>query len=214
MKIKLVVVDNRILFYDGIKLICQQDPAFEIVGVADNLKTAIKVITDTQPNIVLFEADLPNLDPLEFAQHVLNIVPSCKLAILTMHASQMLIKRLLAAGVKGLILKNTSAKDFLAMLHQLAQDEIVISASVAQKMAISQIKNKKNFESPFEVLTNRELQIMTMICKGLNINEISENLFISDKTVHTYRYKIYKKLNIDSDIKLTHLAIRHHLITI
>ncbi|EPL9499153.1 ATP-binding cassette domain-containing protein [Klebsiella pneumoniae] len=112
--------------------------------------------------------------------------------------------------LENIISKGAAPQEVVNAIRCVASGQRYIASDIAQQMALSQIEPEKT-ESPFASLSERELQIMLMITKGQKVNEISEQLNLSPKTVNSYRYRMFSKLNIHGDVELTHLAIRHGL---
>lgn len=118
--------------------------------------------------------------------------------------------RVMQAGAAGYLSKGAAPQEVVNAIRTVHAGQRYIASDIAQQMALSQIEPEKT-ESPFASLSERELQIMLMITKGQKVNEISEQLNLSPKTVNSYRYRMFSKLNIHGDVELTHLAIRHGL---
>jgi two-component system invasion response regulator UvrY len=132
-----------------------------------------------------------------------------KVIMLTVHTENPLPAKVMQAGAAGYLSKGAAPQEVNAIRSVFAGQRYIAS-DIAQQMALSQIEPEKT-ESPFASLSERELQIMLMITKGQKVNEISEQLNLSPKTVNSYRYRMFSKLNIHGDVELTHLAIRHGL---
>ena len=128
--------------------------------------------------------------------------------MLTVHTENPLPAKVMQAGAAGYLSKGAAPQEVVSAIRSVYSGQRYIASDIAQQMALSQIEPEKT-ETPFASLSERELQIMLMITKGQN--EISEQLNLSPKTVNSYRYRMFSKLNIHGDVELTHLAIRHGL---
>ena len=133
-----------------------------------------------------------------------------KVIMLTVHTENPLPAKVMQAGAAGYLSKGAAPQEVVNAIRSVFAGQRYIASDIAQQMALSQIEPEKT-ESPFASLSERELQIMLMITKGQKVNEISEQLNLSPKTVNSYRYRMFSKLNIHGDVELTHLAIRHGL---
>ena len=133
-----------------------------------------------------------------------------KIIMLTVHTENPLPAKVMQAGAAGYLSKGAAPQEVVSAIRSVYSGQRYIASDIAQQMALSQIEPEKT-ESPFASLSERELQIMLMITKGQKVNEISEQLNLSPKTVNSYRYRMFSKLNIHGDVELTHLAIRHGL---
>ncbi|MDU7912743.1 MAG: UvrY/SirA/GacA family response regulator transcription factor [Klebsiella grimontii] len=138
------------------------------------------------------------------------VVADAKVIMLTVHTENPLPAKVMQAGAAGYLSKGAAPQEVVNAIRCVASGQRYIASDIAQQMALSQIEPEKA-ESPFASLSERELQIMLMITKGQKVNEISEQLNLSPKTVNSYRYRMFSKLNIHGDVELTHLAIRHGL---
>ncbi len=110
----------------------------------------------------------------------------------------------------GYLTKESGAQEMAAAIRKVAKGEKYLSAEIAQKMAINSLEDDKG--SPFDMLSEREMQVMLMITSGLNVQDISERLFLSSKTINGYRYRTFEKLGIKNDVELTYLAMKYKII--
>ena len=117
---------------------------------------------------------------------------------------------LLKAGAKGYITKGAPITEMVRAINKVMQGGKYFSADIAEQLASSYLSDTQ--QSPFDALSEREMQVAMMVVNCISAQEIADKLFVSVKTVNTYRYRIFEKLNIDSDVKLTHLAMRYGLI--
>lgn len=129
--------------------------------------------------------------------------------MLTIHTENPLPAKVMQAGAAGYLSKGAAPQEVVNAIRSVHAGQRYIASDIAQQMALSQLEPET--ETPFSCLSDRELQIMLMITKGKKVNEISEQLNLSPKTVNSYRYRMFSKLNISGDVELTHLAIRHGL---
>ncbi|HET8729782.1 MAG TPA: LuxR C-terminal-related transcriptional regulator, partial [Moraxellaceae bacterium] len=119
--------------------------------------------------------------------------------------------RLLKAGAAGYLTKGAALDEMVKAIRLVASGQRYISPEIAQQLALKNLDEEKG--SPFEALSEREMQITMMIVNCQKVQEISDRLFLSPKTVNSYRYRIFEKLGIDSDVELTLLAVRHGLLS-
>lgn len=127
--------------------------------------------------------------------------------MLTIYTENPLPAKVMQAGACGYLSKGAAPQDVVTAIRAVHSGQRYIASDIAQQMALGQLEPPT--ETPFSCLSERELQIMIMITKGQKVNEISEQLHLSPKTVNSYRYRMFSKLNISGDVELTHLAIRH-----
>ncbi len=153
---------------------------------------------------------MPGIGGLEATRKIARSTADVKIIMLTVHTENPLPAKVMQAGAAGYLSKGAAPQEVVSAIRSVYSGQRYIASDIAQQMALSQIEPEKT-ESPFASLSERELQIMLMITKGQKVNEISEQLNLSPKTVNSYRYRMFSKLNIHGDVELTHLAIRHGL---
>ncbi len=110
----------------------------------------------------------------------------------------------------GYLTKESGAEEMAAAIRKVAKGEKYLSAEIAQKMAINSLQESQ--DSPFDLLSEREMQVMLMITSGMNVQDIADRLFLSSKTINGYRYRMFEKLGIKNDVELTYLAMKHRII--
>jgi two-component system invasion response regulator UvrY len=156
------------------------------------------------------DMNMPGIGGLEATRKIARAYVDTKVIMLTVHTENPLPARVMQAGAAGYLSKGAAPQEVVNAIRSVHAGQRYIASDIAQQMALSQIEPEKT-ESPFASLSERELQIMLMITKGQKVNEISEQLNLSPKTVNSYRYRMFSKLNIHGDVELTHLAIRSNI---
>ena len=141
---------------------------------------------------------------------MLRYNPDVKVIVLTVHTENPFPTKVMQAGASGYLTKGAGPDEMVNAIRMVHSGQRYISPEIAQQMALSQFSSAS--ENPFAELSERELQIMMMITKGQKVTDISEQLNLSPKTVNSYRYRLFSKLDISGDVELTHLAIRHGMI--
>ena len=153
---------------------------------------------------------MPGIGGLEATRKLLRSNPDVKVLVLSAFDDELFPSRLLQAGACGYITKGTAIEEVVKAIRAVKAGQLFISPDIAQKLALKHISGED--ESPFEVLSERELQVSIMITSGEKVQHIADKLCVSPKTVNSYRYRIFKKLGIKSDVELTHLAMRYGLL--
>lgn len=208
--IKVVLVDDHQLVRTGVKLILEGTGNVRIVGEAESGEAAITVVEETRPDVVLMDISMPGMGGLEATRKLLAAHPGLKVVVLSVHVEEPFPSRFMKVGASGYLTKDCAVEEMLAAITTVHEGGRYIGAEVARKMAMHHIPGGAS--SPFERLSDRELQVMMMVIRGAKVTEISEKLFISTKTVNTYRYRVFEKLGVKNDVELTHLAMRHGII--
>ncbi|WP_229465741.1 UvrY/SirA/GacA family response regulator transcription factor [Escherichia coli] len=202
--INVLLVDDHELVRAGIRRILEDIKGIKVVGEASCGEDAVKWC---RANAVM---SMPGIGGLEATRKIARSTADVKIIMLTVHTENPLPAKVMQAGAAGYLSKGAAPQEVVSAIRSVYSGQRYIAYDIAQQMALSQIEPEKT-ESPFASLSERELQIMLMITKGQKVNEISEQLNLSPKTVNSYRYRMFSKLNIHGDVELTHLAIRHGL---
>ncbi|UBB14332.1 UvrY/SirA/GacA family response regulator transcription factor [Pantoea eucrina] len=208
--ISLLLVDDHALVRAGIRRILEDIKGLVIAGEAACGEDAVKWCRQHTVNVVLMDMNMPGIGGLEATRKIVRYNPDIRIIMLTIHTENPLPARVMQAGASGYLSKGAAPQEVVSAIRAVHAGQRYIASDIAQQMALSQIEPQKA-ESPFSCLSERELQIMLMITRGQKVTEISEQLNLSPKTVNSYRYRMFSKLNISGDVELTHLAIRHGL---
>ena len=208
--IKLLLVDDHDLVRIGISRILNDVDGFKVIGEAQNGEQAIKICRKTPPDIVLMDMSMPGIGGLEATKQILRISEDIRVVALSVHKENPFPAKVMRMGAFGYLTKDADPQEMIRALQKVARGQKYIAPEIAQEIAIGQLD--LNDDDPFKSLSERELQIMLMLTKGTKVPAIAVQLNISAKTVNTYRYRMFEKLNVSSDVELTHLALRHKLI--
>jgi two-component system invasion response regulator UvrY len=208
--IKVFLVDDHELVRTGIRRILEDVRGIKVVGEAHSGEDAVKWCRTEQADIVLMDMNMPGIGGLEATKKILRFNPDMKVIVLTIHTENPFPTKVMQAGAAGYLTKGAGPDEMVNAIRMVQSGQRYLSPEIAQQMALSQFT--PNSENPFKELSERELQIMMMITKGEKVTDISEQLNLSPKTVNSYRYRLFSKLNISGDVELTHLAIRHGIL--
>jgi two-component system invasion response regulator UvrY len=207
--ISVLLVDDHELVRAGIRRILEDIKGIKVVGEAQCGEDAVKWCRGNSADIILMDMNMPGIGGLEATRKIVRYTPDIKIIMLTIHTENPLPAKVMQAGAAGYLSKGAAPQEVINAIRSVHAGQRYIASDIAQQMALSQLEPQA--ENPFSTLSERELQIMLMITKGKKVNEISEQLNLSPKTVNSYRYRMFTKLNISGDVELTHLAIRHGL---
>lgn len=208
--IKVFLVDDHELVRTGIRRILEDVRGIKVVGGADSGEDAVKWCRTEQADIVLMDMNMPGIGGLEATKKILRFNPDMKVIVLTIHTENPFPTKVMQAGAAGYLTKGAGPDEMVNAIRMVQSGQRYLSPEIAQQMALSQFT--PDSENPFKELSERELQIMIMITKGEKVTDISEQLNLSPKTVNSYRYRLFSKLDISGDVELTHLAIRHGIL--
>ncbi|HQV41786.1 MAG: UvrY/SirA/GacA family response regulator transcription factor [Moraxellaceae bacterium] len=208
--IKVLVVDDHDLVRMGITRMLSDITGISVVGEAANGEDCLRVSRELDPHVVLMDIKMPGIGGLEATRKLLQQSPDVRVLAVTVCDEEPFPSRLLKAGAAGYLTKGAALEEMVHAIRAVASGQRYISPEIAQRLALSSLEEEKI--SPFDDLSEREMQISMMIVSCQKVQEISDRLFLSPKTVNSYRYRIFEKLGIESDVELTLLAVRHGLL--
>jgi two-component system invasion response regulator UvrY len=183
-----------------------------VAGQASSGEEAVRMVREKNPHIVLMDVRMPGIGGLEATKKIMKVNPHTKIIALTVCGDEPFPSKFLQAGAVGYLTKDADTKEMIQAIKSLysGKSKHYIGPDVAQQLALKNVATPNG--SPLDILSERELQIMMMITSGQKVQKISDKLCLSPKTVNSYRYRIFDKLGVGSDVELTHLAIRHKVL--
>lgn len=208
--IKLLIVDDHDLVRTGLRNILSSAPEIQIVAEAASGEEGIRLARQHQPDIILMDVGLPGLSGLEASERILKALPGCRIIVLTSYTEPPLPARLLDVGASAYLTKSCDARELIVAVRAVARGERYIGSEIAQQLALSLLPGTP--ASPFQDLTARELEVMMMLTQGMKMPAVAEVLNVSPKTIATYKYRIYDKVGVSSEVELLHLALRYKLV--
>ena len=208
--IRLMVVDDHELVRIGLRHILADYPALHIAGEATDGETAIRMNRELRPDVVLLDIGLPGLSGFEVTTRLKQACPELGVIILTVHEQSPYPAQLLDAGASGYITKGCPATELVQAINTVARGGRHIGSRVAQQMALQMLPGSE--KSPFDGLSAREMEVMLMLADGRKIADIADIMHLSPKTIATYKYRIFDKLNTRSDVGMTRMALRYGIV--
>ncbi|MDP4225112.1 MAG: response regulator transcription factor [Bacteroidota bacterium] len=210
---KIVIVDDHALFRNGLKLLLSSFKDIDIVGEASNGKDLLDLLQHTEPDIVLMDINMPEMDGVEATRLALEQHPGLKIISLSMYGEEEYYYKMIDAGVKGFLLKNSDITDVKQAIETVAEGGNYFS----EELLYSVVKNirKVSFnENNNAGLSEREIEVLCQICKGLSNFEIADQLHISKRTVDKHRANLLEKTGSKNTANLVMYAIKHKLIEV
>ena len=198
---KIMLVEDHVLFREGLKSLIDAQPDLSVVAEAGSVKEAIKKAKEHLPELVLMDIGLPDGSGLDATKAILSAQPDTTVLIITIHEGDNLLIEAVRAGAKGYLLKNIQSKNLLAAIRGIERGEAAISRRMTYRVLdeltrVSALPGQS--DSGLEQLTPREMEILKEVGKGYSNREIAKSLFISENTVKTHVYAIYRKLNLEN----------------
>jgi two-component system invasion response regulator UvrY len=204
--ISVLLVDSHELVRTGIEALLNAAEDIAVVGVAKSGEEAVDAMATLSPDVVLMDVNMPGIGGIEASRKILQDNPEAKIITLSFNNDGPITPQLFKLGVLGFISKNSPVDEMINAIRKVMAGDCYLSADVANNLAIQSLPGY--YESPFSKLSRRESEVVDLILQGKSIKEMSELLILSDKTVNTYRYRLYDKLNIKNDVELTRLAFK------
>jgi len=209
--IKILLVEDHELVRLGVKRLLQDIPGFKIIGEACTGEDAVRLAKELIPDVILMDIQLSGISGLEAMRKIVRYNPDVKILVLTIYTQEPYPSRALQAGAAGYITKDCTTDEMIDAIRKVHSGQCYMGREIAQKLAFKHF-SKTPDAAALDRLSERELQIMLMITKGEQVQDISAKLYINSKTINGYRYSIFEKLKIKSDVEMTLLAIRLGLV--
>jgi len=208
--IRVMVVDDHRLVRLGLTRMLTDAQGIKVIGEAESGERALVVARELNPNVVLMDLRMPGIGGLEATRRLIRLDAGIRVLIVTACESDPYPSQAMKAGASGYITKGATAGDLEFAIRRVFVGHRHMSDSVAQQLALRSFDTAP--ECPFDQLSNREMQITLMVVSCRKVQQISRDLHLSPKTVNSYRYRIFEKLRVASDVELALLAVRHGVI--
>jgi len=209
--VKILLVDDHELVRSGIRLILEGISTFSVVAEVKSGEEAIRYCRHDAPDIVLMDVNMPGIGGLEATKAIARMSENIRVICISMHTENPIPAKVMQMGAFGFITKNAEPDEMVRAVHKVVAGQKYIAPEIAQQIAIGKLDLGDS--NPFDQLSDRELEITLSLVTGRRVPDIADNLNISPKTINTYRYRMFEKLEINSDVELTHLALRYKLIS-
>jgi len=214
IKIRILLADDHTILRAGLRMMLNAQPDMEVIGEAQDGKQAINATIHLQPDIVLMDITMPDMNGIEATRQIKRIAPEVKVLVLTMHENDEYVFQALRAGASGYILKEAADTELITALHVLQSGQFYLSPS-AQSVIVGDYLQRVHTgeeKDSYNSLTEREKEILKLVAEGYTNNQIAERLVISPKTVDTHRTHVMDKLNLHSRAELVKYAMRRGLL--
>ncbi len=212
--VKIVVADDHDLVRMGIARMLADVSGFDVVGEAKSGEEALTMARDLHPDVVLMDVKMPGMGGMEATRRILLHNARVKVIAVTSLSDDMFPERLMKAGACGYVTKGASFDEMIDAINTVMAGNRYMSSNVAQQLALRSFSGSKDSGSPFAALSERELQTAILIANGARVQTVADTFCVSPKTVNSYRYRIFEKLGIHSDVELTLLAVKHRILDV
>jgi two-component system response regulator NreC len=213
-KVKVLVCDDHELFREGVKALLRAEPEIEVIGEARDGRRALESVASLHPDVVLMDMEMPDLNGLEATRRIRQLEPSVKVLILTMYAEDELVARCLDAGAAGYVLKDVPASQLVYAIHSVHQGGRYMSPGALDAMIERYVKGAPRPETRYDLLTDREREVLKLLADGHSLKEVAARLGLSLKTVDVHKTNLMRKLDIHDRAGLIRYAIRNRLVRV
>lgn len=199
--IQVIIVDDHPMFRGGLRALLTTDPGMEVVGEANDAETAITLVEQLQPDVVIMDIQLPAISGIEATRRVQDMSPHIGILVVTMFEDDYSVFAAMRAGARGYVLKDANEDDILRAIRSIARGEAIFSPTIARRVmdyfaATSSTELKAVPRRSFPELTERERELLNLIARGESNTQIAETLVVSPKTVRNHISSIFSKLQV------------------
>lgn len=214
-RVRVLIVDDHAVVRAGLRMLLSADADMEIVGEAGDGADALRQARDLAPDVVLMDISMPDMNGIEATRRIKTLCPQLAVLALTMHEDDQYFFEMLAAGASGYVPKRAAPNDLISAIHAVTNGGVFLFPSVARVLVrdyLQRAEEQGSAGQSFDVLTDREREVVTCIAQGQSNQEVADHLNISVKTVSRHRENIMAKLNLHSRVELVRYAIEKGLI--
>ena len=227
--ITLMLVDDHDVVRTGLRSFLETQPGLKVIAEAKNGLQALEKARNVQPDIILMDITMPDMDGMEATQQLKKLYPECQILVLTVHADKQYFMKMLSVGASGYITKQAAADELVSAIHAVAAGHVYLQPALARWLLDDYQLLAKNVALPnrdetneekgkdavsLDILSRREREVLELVGEGLNNHDIGKRLELSPKTIARHRERIMKKLNMHSRTELVKFAIRTGLISL
>jgi two-component system response regulator NreC len=214
-KLRILLADDHIVMRTGLRALLERQPNLEVVGESENGRDTVELAASLAPDVVVMDVGMPILNGIEATKTIVTQRPATAVVILSMHADESYVMRALKAGARGYLLKDSAAADLISAIHAVSQNKSFFSPKVSRILAEDYVRvlKQKGAVDSYDLLTNREREILQLVAEGKANKEVATALNISPYTVETHRRHILEKLNLHNPAELILYAVRKGIIS-
>ena len=215
MKIKVIIADDHTIVREGLKSLLEKK-GIDVIDIAKNGREAISLAKAHQPDVVLMDISMPDLNGVEATAAIRRAVPNTKVIALSMHSSKKMIDKMIASGASGYVLKESAFDELYDAIKEVNKDNFYLTPSIARMYGGSKGKMVKDIDDmpKFKEISKKEREVLQLVAEGEKTKNIAEKLCVSIKTIETHRASIMKKLGISTIAGLTKFAIKEGIISL
>lgn len=213
--IRILIADDHGIVRQGLRSVLSRDPYFEIVGEAASGVEAVALAGKLAPHVLIIDIGMPELNGIDAASQIHKSNPEIRIIVLSMHSDETYVLRALNAGAKGYLLKDSADVDLVPAVHAVYRDKPFFSPQIAQVLLEDYMRTlqQKNLQDSYELLTEREKEVLRLFAHGKSNKEAADSLELSVNTIETHRNSLMKKLNLHNTAEIVLYAVRKKIVT-
>ena len=213
-KTRILIADDHGIVRKGLRLQLEQHEEFQVIGEAADGREAVKLAEELDPEVVIIDIAMPNLNGIEATAQIVKRRPMVGVIILSMHSDESYLTRSLSAGAKGYLLKDTAEVDLYRAVQVVSQGKPFFSPAIANTLLEDYMRQlqQRGLEDSYDLLTDREKEILQLLAEGKSNKDVAQELNLSPYTVETHRTRIMQKLNLHSATDIVLYAVRKKII--
>jgi two-component system response regulator NreC len=212
IKIRVLIADDHAILRSGLRMLIDAQPDMTVVAEAQNGKEAIQGSNETKPDVVILDITMPEAGGLHALAEILKNRNATRVLLLTMHEEPAYLKTALAAGASGYVLKKSVDADLLSAIRAVHKGRTYVDSELANGLLQDSLPERGR-DTDTKVLSEREVQVLKLVAEGFSSREIAEQIFVSTKTVETYRGRFAEKLGLESRADIVRYALEVGLLT-
>jgi two-component system response regulator NreC len=214
--IRILIADDHGIVRTGLKLLLDRVADLEVVGEASNGREAVRLAAELDPDIVIMDIAMPQLNGIDAAAQIVRENPRRGIIILSMHADESYLLRALDAGARGYLLKDNADDDLERAIHAVVQGKPYFTPSIAQSLLEDYLRlmRQRHVQDSFDLLTERERQVLQLLAEGKSNKEVASVLDVSPYTIETHRTNLMQKLNLHNTAEIVLYAVRKGIIAV
>ena len=215
MAIRIMIADDQKIMRDGLRSLLEKQGKMEVIGEADNGRDIIRLAREKQPDVIIMDISMPELNGIEATREITSAEMGLKVVALSMYPHRKLVLRMLEAGASAYVLKDCAFEELNRAIQAVVDGRTYLSPGISDILIEEFIRHRPESElTDITSLTSREREVLQLIAEGCTTRKIAGQLHLSQKTVETHRQNIMKKLDIHTVAGLTKIAIREGLTSV
>lgn len=212
MGVKILMADDHKIVREAIGSLLGNELGMEVIGEAEDGRTAVQLARELQPDIIVMEIAMPNLNGIEATRQIIHELPNIKVIALSAYSDRRSVREMLKAGASGYLPKHCTFQELVSAIQKVASNQTYLSPQISRIVVEGYIhRSPEHDDSAYSVLTPREREVLQLIAEGKSTKAIAKELYVSTKTIEWHRSQLMKKLGVQSVAKLVKYAISEGL---